>query len=140
MNECTAHERSLPRREGFAPHFPLCAITVNPHRGSIALFGKIFCLDHAMIISREEYQKKLNLLRRIINAFMCLILMLPLVGIVALISGVVQPGDGKGSMTIMEVSLVLAASSLFVIVLWKLFSMALNWIARRQIAILFPGD
>ena len=56
-----------------------------------------------MIISREEYQKKLNLLRRIINAFMCLILMLPLVGIVTLISGVVQPGDGKGSMTIMEV-------------------------------------
>jgi hypothetical protein len=39
MAECTAHGRSLPRREGFAPHFPLCAITVNPHRGSISLFG-----------------------------------------------------------------------------------------------------
>ena len=38
MAECTTHGRSLPRREGFAPHFPLCAITVNPHRGSISLF------------------------------------------------------------------------------------------------------
>ena len=39
MAECTAHGRSLPRREGFAPHFPLCAITINPHRGSISLFA-----------------------------------------------------------------------------------------------------
>ncbi len=93
-----------------------------------------------MIISREEYQKKLNLLRRMINAFMCLCLLLPLVGIVALISGLVQPGDGKGSMTTMEVSVILATFSLLVLVLWKLCSITLNWIARRQIAILFNGD
>lgn len=93
-----------------------------------------------MILSREEYQKKFYLMRRLINAFMCLCLMLPLVGIVAIVSGVVQPGDGKGSMTTMEVSLILAAFSLMVLVLWKLFSITLNWIERRQLAILFKGE
>lgn len=93
-----------------------------------------------MIISREEYQKKLTFMRRMINAFMCLCLMLPLVGIFALISGVIQPGDGKGSMTTLEVSLILASFSVLVLVLWKLLSMTLNRIARRQIAILFNGN
>jgi ABC-type sulfate transport system permease component len=90
-----------------------------------------------MLISREEYQKKLNLMRRMINAFMCLCLLLPLVGIVALVTGVVQPGDGKGSMTTVEVSLILASISVLIRVLWKLFTITLNWIARRQISLLF---
>jgi len=37
MARCTAHGQSPPRRAGFAPHFPLCAITLNPHRGPISL-------------------------------------------------------------------------------------------------------
>lgn len=93
-----------------------------------------------MSISREEYQKKLKLLRCLIHGFMGFFLMLPLVGIVALVSGVVQPGDGKGSMSTTEVSLIFAASFVLILVLWMLFSITLNWIARRQIAILFNGE
>ena len=92
-----------------------------------------------MLISREEYQKKLKLLRRVIHCFMGLCVMLPIAGIVALILGLTQPGDGKGSMTVFEVSLILAASSVFILFLWKLFLIVLNWIVRMQIALLFNG-
>ncbi|MBK1789535.1 hypothetical protein [Persicirhabdus sediminis] len=92
-----------------------------------------------MLITREEYQKKLNLMRRLINGFMCLCLLLPLVGIIALLFGFVEPGDGKGSMTTMQVTIILAGISVLILVLWKLFSIALNWIAKRQIALLFDG-
>jgi len=92
-----------------------------------------------MLISREEYQKKLTLMRRIINGFMGLCAMLPLVGIVALISGVTEPGDGRGSMTTVEVCLILAASFVFILVLWKVFLIVLNLIAKLQIALLFNG-
>ncbi len=67
--------------------------------------------------------------------FFCMLF--PLVGIIALLFGFVEPGDGNGSMTTMQVTIILAGFSLSILVLWKLFSITLNWIARSQIALLF---
>lgn len=90
-----------------------------------------------MWISREEYLKKISLIRRLIYGFMCLGLLLPVTGILALLLGVIQPGDGKGSATKTEVILILAAACGLVLFMWKLALGTLNWIVKGQMALLF---
>jgi hypothetical protein len=90
-----------------------------------------------MVISREEFEKKKRFMRRLLNAFMVLCLMLPLAGIAALLSGFAEPGDGEGSMTSAQACFVFAGIALLVLVFWKLLLVALNWIATRQATMLF---
>jgi hypothetical protein len=90
-----------------------------------------------MLISREEFQRKQRLMRRLIATFMVVCLLVPVAGIAALLFGFTQPGDGEGSMTTTQACLIFFGVALVLLAFWKLLLVALNWIASRQAAMLF---
>ncbi|QQL44097.1 hypothetical protein [Sulfuriroseicoccus oceanibius] len=86
-----------------------------------------------MMFRRDQFEKKARRMRRLVNAFMSLMVMLPLAGIAALLLGFAEPGDGEGegSMTKADACLILGGAALGFLLFWKLLLMALDQLSHR---------
>ena len=91
-------------------------------------------------ITREELRRKHQFMRRLINAVMLFFLLIPVSGIVALLCGFFYTGNGEENMSSTAVCVMFLGVGVFLLIMWKLFLVVLNWIVKGQNSLLFGAE
>ncbi len=94
----------------------------------------------SITITREELRSKHQFMRRMINAGMLFFLLIPVSGIVALLCGFFDTGNGEENMSSTAVCVMFFGVGVFLLIMWKLFLVALNWIVKGQNSLLFGEE